>query len=454
MSAWKRVLFSAVIGMFATACAAADDTAVEVADLPSLMREAAGDGRTIRMKPGIHRLADFENEETIRRRRAEGDPVFLKFTGNRNRLMLQGVVIVIDTRLREQLRPPVHTNDIEIRGSGNRIEGLEVRCEGDGASPGGALVSVQGEDNLLEDCRFHVRGSRPYGYGDVFGKGMPFVIHHLKHSGVQVAGNGTRLRRVRLDMESFGHGIYIQNKASDIVVEDCVVEGRVRKTEDMLAETAGPAFDKGFRTVFRNHEGHETLLKGYMKSLSEDGFRTYDDNRDVVFRNCLARRMRGGFELRTKAGARLENCRAEECERGFWVGEAAVMTGCSADAMNGPALFVEGRGAKVELDLLPSSGDRVVHQIASIQGEDHQVLIRESPDGARGDLLPIRIGFGTPVAGEGMAPAVDRPARRVRVRNETRMPVRVTAEAVDTAIESRGEVTDDGRNTKVVKLVP
>ncbi|MCU0796757.1 MAG: right-handed parallel beta-helix repeat-containing protein, partial [Akkermansiaceae bacterium] len=363
-----------------------------------------------------------------------------------NELILEGVVIEWDTRFRQALRSPVHTNDIEIRGSGNRIRGLEIRCLGDGTSPGGALVSIQGKDNLLEDCRFHVRGSSPYGYGDVFGKGSPTIISHRKQNGVQVAGNGTVLRRCHLKMESFGHGIYIQKNAQDILIEDCLVEGEVRKTEEMLAETSGPAFDKGFRTTFRNHEGKETLLRGYMKSLAEDGFRTYDDNRNVVIRNCVARNMRGGFELRTKSGAVAENCRAEGCERGFWVGDHSVVKGCFADVIYGPALYVEGRGVRADIEVDLTESDRIVHQLASLHGEGHEVVIRGGEGEATRDL-PIRIGFSTPPAGENMAPAVERPARRMKLINETPMPVLVGAQSQGVVVKSRGPVVDRGKET-------
>ena len=37
-----------------------------------------------------------------------------------------------------------------------------------------------------------------------------------------------------------------------------------------------------------------------MKSLAEDGFRTYGQVKNLTFIHCTAKNMRGGFELRTR----------------------------------------------------------------------------------------------------------------------------------------------------------
>ncbi|MCU0796562.1 MAG: hypothetical protein MUF31_11565, partial [Akkermansiaceae bacterium] len=50
---------------------------VKVSDLASLIREAAGDGRTIRMTPGTYRLSDIENDQSIEARRKAKDFVLM-----------------------------------------------------------------------------------------------------------------------------------------------------------------------------------------------------------------------------------------------------------------------------------------------------------------------------------------------------------------------------------------
>ena len=59
----------------------------------------------------------------------------------------------------------------------------------------------------------------------------------------------------KLYMRSFGHGYYIQEDAANVHFEDCYVEGVMRPTDEMLAETSGPAFKVGFRTVVKNRQG-------------------------------------------------------------------------------------------------------------------------------------------------------------------------------------------------------
>jgi len=309
---------------------------------------------------------------------------------------------------------------------------------------------VAGRGNTLRDCTFRVRGSFPYGYGDLFGKGGPNVINPLKKSGVLVTGDGTTLVGCRLYMRAFGHGYFVQKDASDVRFEDCSVEGEMRPTEQMLAETSGPAFEKQFRTVGKNREGANRILPGYVKSLAEDGFRTYGRHRNLTFKNCTATNMRGGFELRTREGVRLENCTAVGNERGFWVSSGVKMIGCKGDARFGPLLFVEGEGANVDLELLPAESDRVVHALATVHGSGHRVSIKPS-GGERTRAIPIVLGYGTPGAGEGMAPIPEREAKGVTLVNGTLMPVVVGAKASDCELLTRGPVRENAGKGILVK---
>lgn len=433
-------------------CRGPEAEAVQVNDLAGLVAAAARDGQVVRMAPGTYRLSDLLPAEAIEAMRKAGNLVAMTFAGSGNRFELDGVVIEWETEIREKLKGPVHTNDIEVTGANNIISGLEIRCTGDGTSPGGALLSIRGPGNTLKGCRFLVRGSFPYGYGDVFGKGGGSVIPHRKHSGVHIIGSRTTLENCHLEMRSFGHGYYVQEEARDVVFESCGVVGVMRSTDEMLGETEGPAFQKDFRTVFRNREGRETLLPGYMKSLSEDGFRTYAQN-TVTLRNCTAKHMRGGFELRTKQGVRLENCTAVGCERGFWLSDGAVAENCRGDARFGPLLFLEGRGAKVELEVLPEIAERNVHALATIHGTDHRVTLRPAETAPPEAGVPVLIGYSAPPAGEGMAPFGEQVARNVELRNETAMPVVLGPKSEGCEVASRGEVLENhGKNPPVSRL--
>ena len=439
MSLSLPALLAGVLVLFSPLSARASEPAlprVVVRSLAELAEAAGQDRREIVLAPGEYEIAGLFTDADIAGRRRRGDFAYLRFAGSGNMFHFRGARIRLDTRLRQRFRPPVHSDEIVISGNDNTLHDLSIECHGEGTSPGGALLRIAGEGNRLYGASLLVKGSEPYGYGDLFGKGGPDVLWHHKHSGVCITGSRTELRDCRLVMRSFGHGYYIQGEASDILFERCRVEGEMRATSDMLAETSGRAFDVDFRTVGVNREGRHRVSPGYRKSLAEDGFRTYNQNRNVVFRDCMAVHMRAGFELRTRGGGRLENCAALGCERGFWVAGGMTLHQCRADARHGPALFVEGDGAVIDLEILPESSEFNVHALAAIHGSGHRIDLRPAGGRERARPLPILLGFAAPAAGEGMSPIKARPARRIWLNNRTRNPVVTGGQARDCEIRS------------------
>lgn len=424
-----------------------------ISSLEELETYSKKSGNIVRMTPGVYRLIDHIPLERIAERRAAKQFQFLDFTGSDNQFLLEGVTLEVDTRLREALRAPIHNPEFRISGNRNWVSGLTLTNIGDGTSPAGNVLTIAGDGVTLEKCTIHVRGSYPYGYGDFFGKGGKPLIGHRKHSGVQILGNKSRILGCALFLRSFGHGFYIQG-GSKHYFEDCVVEGEMRKTESMLAETSGPAFRLDFQAEMTNREGTRRILPGYMKSLAEDGYRTYAGIQEVHLVRCTARNMRGGFELRTKnGGVRLEDCTATGNERGFWLGGGALAERCKGDAEFGPLLFLDGDRISVDLEVMPTSSDRVVHALATIQGDGHDVSLRPWKKLERASPLPILVGFAQPAAGEGAAPYRVQRARGVKLRNETRMPVSVSDQAADCQIVSRGAVTENaGQRIRVESL--
>jgi len=423
---------------------------VSVASLEALAAYAAKNGNTVVMRPGIYRLSDYLTAERIAERRENEVFEFLEFSGSDNTFHLNGVTIEVDTALRTALRPPIHTSEFLVSGNHNSIIGLAITNTGDATSPGGALFEISGAQNALRDCTFWVQGSSPYGYGDLFGKGPRPVISHHKHSAVLIRGDSATLVGCRVHMRSYGHGYFVQD-GDNHVFEDCFVEGAMRATDDMLAETSGPAFDAAFRSVYKNRHGENRVTSGYMKSLAEDGFRTYSQARNLVFRNCTAKYMRAGFELRTQGGVQVENCEAIGNERGYWVSSDAKVINSRGDARYGPLLFVEGDNAAVELVLAPTVSDMTVHGLATIHGSRHHVTLRSEHDEHRPRPLPILVGYSQPPAGEGMSPYGEGPARRVTLRNETTMPVKIGEAAEENRIITNGPVLHDaGKQNEVV----
>lgn len=416
---------------------------VEINSLAELAKAAGQNGQTVKMKPGVYRLNEYIPLNSIADRRKRKEWQFIRFSGSNNVFDLSGVTIELDTALRAALRSPIHTDEFQISGADVTLKGLTVTSKGDGKAFGGAVLGVVGKGTTLRDCTIHVQGSAPYGYGDLFGKGG------FKHSGVHITGDQTRIIGCKVFNKSFGHGFYLQEDANDVHFENCYVEGVMRSTDEVLAEKTGMAADHKFQTVMKNREGDLRILPGYMKALSEDAFRTYGQHQNLTLKNCTAKNMRGGFELRTKTAPVIENCTATGCERAFWVSTGARVIRCKGDARHGPLLFVEGDNAEVDVELLPDEAKGVkVHAIATIYGSGNRVTIK----GKRAHALHIMIGFTPPGMGAGSAPFGEKDARNNILRNETTMPVEIGAKAKGGEVISKGPVRNGGKDVRVQAL--
>ncbi|GEP43161.1 hypothetical protein [Brevifollis gellanilyticus] len=425
-----------ILWMAALAVATAADSPPVLSSLAELAQAATRSGQKLKMKPGKYRLTDFIPLASIPERRKQKQWQFITFSGNDNTFDLQGVTLELDTALRQKLGSPIHTDEFLISGKGNTLQGLTITSLGKGIAFGGAVLGVTGQGNTLKDCVIHVEGSSPYGYGDLFGKGGH------KHSGVHITGSRSRFIDCKVFQKAFGHAFYLQENCDDVVFENCHAEGVMRRTDEMLAEISGLAFDRRFMGEVQNRSGTTRIQPGYMKALSEDGFRTYHTHRGLVLKNCTSKNMRGGFELRTKTAPKLENCTAIGCERGFWVSTGAVLTGCKGDTQFGPLLYVEGDKAKVEVQLLPTEADKVnVHAVAALYGIDNEVTI--TAKSVRVQLSPILIGYTPPAMGENATAHGERLARGLILRNQTTMPVVIGTKAEKCQISTLGAVQEN-----------
>jgi hypothetical protein len=388
---------------------------VQVFSLAELVRVATQDGQEVRLNPGVYRMADYLTEDVLVQIRAgvAGKPgrppvPMMVFRGSNNRFDLRGVTLEIDTSLFRKL-PAGYTRCLIIAGTNNRFDGLTIRNTGPNQGSGGNTISVAGDGNTLENFTLHVQGSFPYGYGDLLGKGGPNLVPLQKQSGIQVLGSATTLRRCQVFSRAFGHCFYIQ-AGHNILIEDCYAEGAVRSTTEMLTDTAGPAFEQGFRSVYRNRDGRFTIAPGYIKSLSEDGFRTYGDAGSVTLTNCTAVNTRAGFEIGAKDDAKtktiVENCVARGCERAFLIGSHTIVRRSRGDIVHGPLLYLRGgRESAVELELIGDPPRGLVHAIATIAGENHRVRLTAHTGFERMPALPILVGYGMPAHAE-MASAI------------------------------------------------
>ena len=129
------------------------------------------------------------------------------------------------------------------------------------------------------------------------------------------------------------------------------------------------------------------------------------------------------------------------------------MSKCRADGRYGPVLFVEGEGARVELDVLPEVSDREVHGLAMIGGEGHEIQLKRKGPGWRSAETPVWIGFSAPAAGEGMSGFGETESSGLKIRNETNVPVVIGRSVSDALLLSAGRVIKNrGKKVKMIQL--
>lgn len=450
----RPLLLTLLLG-FTALFASADP--VRVASLADLARVATADNQTVRMEPGVYSMSEYLTDSVLASIRAGIDrskggrppvPMFV-FKGDNNHFDLTGVVVEIDTALYRKL-PGGYVRCLIVRGAGNTLSGLTIRNTGDNQGSGGNILSLEGERTTLEDVTLHVHGSTPYGYGDLLGKGGPNLVGIKKQSGVQILGNGSIVRRSRVFSRAFGHCFYIQ-QGGEILVEDCYAEGVMRSTDDMLRDTSGAAFDLGFPSVYENRDGRYFIVPGYMKSLVEDGFRTYGNTGRVTLRNCTAINTRAGFEIGARDDAPkktlLDNCVARGCERAYLIGSQTIVRRSRGDIAHGPLLYLRGgRDSDVELELVGDGPRSLVHAVATIAGENHRVRLSAQLGERAIPALPIMLGFGMPDHAEMASPIRPAPTRNVTLVNEIAAAPVITSDTLEsTKIETKGRELSDAR---------
>lgn len=426
-----------------------------ISSLADLAKAASGENAVIRMKPGVYPMAEYLTETVLADIRKNLDPgaarppvPMLILRGNNNRIDLNGVTIEIDTALYKKLPQGGYTRCIIVSGKGNHIDGLTLRNTGENHGSGGNMLSLEGDGNTVENTTLHVHGSFPWGYGDLLGKGGPNLVVLEKQSGIQVLGSRSVLKRCKVFSRAFGHCFYIQD-GNDILLEDCYAEGSVRATTDMLADRSGPAFEQGFRSVYRNRDGRFAISPGYVKSLSEDGYRTYGGAGSVTLRNCTAVHTRAGFEIGARDDAKtktiVENCIARGCERAFLIGSHTLVRRCRGDIAHGPLLYLRG-GLKsdVELELIGDPPESLVQAIATIAGDQHRVRLSAQASFATFPSLPIFVGFGMPPHAEMASPIDPAPARNIDFKSTISFGDIITGgQMEDCIIEASGRVLSD-----------
>jgi parallel beta-helix repeat protein len=445
---------------------------VEVSSIAELREAMTKSHQKVVMKPGVYELSD------------QMDPsAGFRMSGSHNEFDLTGVTI----------RTPISVlRSMSLRGRGDRvnylIEGDHVILRGgtfentypDGRtevtdfgsynqdpenSPARAMteMKVTGDDVSLINCRMIVRGSYPYGYGNMYGIGGGAVMGLRKHSGILMTGDRITIDGCKVKMEAFGHAIFVQG-GDQITVRNTEVVGEVRRSNELYEEKKeGDLPVKfGYKIQWPDEMKGIAIPRDHMLNLVEDGIRAYPKTGHMTVENCTVSKCRGGIKLYMARSATVTNCEVIDCVvQGYSVPSKGTITNSKGNAAYGPLLYIHSDSTssqKIDLEVLPSPHGLGDHPLAAIKGSRHRIRFTS---GGEGKELPRPIIVGYPMRFDflsvdypgfpkGMernfakyAPKSDR-ASGIKLENATEHPVVLGKFSEENEITSRGKVRDLG----------
>ncbi|MFR9620432.1 MAG: hypothetical protein SNH63_04320 [Rikenellaceae bacterium] len=471
------ILLAAAIG-FATVCSKVHGSStIEVSSLEELIPYLSQDSVSVTMTPGTYRISvddvkvgRYPKQTYVRENQITH--ALLLVEGSGSCYDLEGVVVEVESGVASAFegREFFEVAELHIIGNSNVVKGLtlvDVGSVDDSPRYGWCNVTLDGMDNRIEGVEIRSRGSKPYGYGEVFGKGAQRTIAHRKHSACLIRGTRNHVKDCRIIHRAYGHYLFMQG-AMDPLIEGCYIEGEMVSTDDILAEKgSGSAADKiDFKTVF----GY-TLPEGYTLSTGEDGIRTYAEGTtyingqmvtqptggNIVIRDCVVKHARSGISLTLGSGTRyVENCTLIGCQDGFSINNNGKIVNCRADAEFGPALrFVSNRDRDAEIDItiIPYEGENKYvgngsRHLAHIFGSGHNVILRRGEGLEVKDDMYISLGGDSYTIGN-LAKEENYISNNVTLVNETGYPVVIDDNANNVKLTTNGKVSDYGQGSVI-----
>ncbi|MFB9057341.1 hypothetical protein ACFFU9_11385 [Mariniflexile ostreae] len=410
----------------------------------------------VKMKPGEYTFNSIKiGQHSVFKRdknsKISGDfhiGSLIHFSGHNSRYFLSGVSINIDSKLHENFGES-EFSEVLVSGSNNYIKGLKAKDVGAHVPANRVqMLRIMGDNNTIENADLFVQGSTPYGYGHLLGKGKNALVPLHKHSVLLVEGTNTKLLGCKVVTHAYGHGIFMQG-AVNTLLKDCYVEGKMRTTNAMLAETSGLAFDTGFKSDYPPGK----IMPNEIKSLSEDGIRTYPTGglngrrtQGVTVINCTVKNMRSGFDLSANlpptkvVGSTALGCQ----EKGFSIGTDGVIENSKGDALYGPLITFVGKNitnCTVDLELIGAVSNYKVSRMAEINGAGHHITLRNYQGKKRSVEAPIVFGesfwddvhrYRNPEAPHGTYAG----AENIKLFNYTGMPVKLNDLSVNCLINN------------------
>ena len=445
---------------------------VEVSSIAELREAMTKSHQKVVMKPGVYEVSD------------QMDPsAGFRMSGSHNEFDLTGVTI----------RTPISVLRLmSLRGRGDRvnylIEGDHVILRGgtfentyaDGRTevtdfgsynqdpengPARAMteMKVTGDDVSLINCRMIVRGSYPYGYGNMYGIGGGAVVGLRKHSGILMTGDRITIDGCKVKMEAFGHAIFVQG-GDQITVRNTEVVGEVRRSNELYEEkNEGDLPVKfGYKIQWPDEMKGIAIPRDHMLNLVEDGIRAYPKTGHMTVENCTVSKCRGGIKLYMARSATVTNCEVIDCVvQGYSLPSKGTITNSKGNAAYGPLLYIHSDSTssqKIDLEVLPSPHGLGDHPLAAIKGSRHRIRFTSGGEGKEFPRpiivgYPMRFDFLSvdyPGVPKGMernfakyAPKSDR-ASGIKLENATEHPVVLGKFSEENEITSRGKVRDLG----------
>ncbi|MFI3293429.1 MAG: hypothetical protein SNI70_07920 [Rikenellaceae bacterium] len=459
----------------------AGQKSVNISTIEELIDYAQRDNVNITMKSGEYHIDDPKMSKVleINSYKATGSSgeaqeptkrkvsTMLHFSGNNSIYNLDGVVVKLGGEPRAKTTTSTGF-DLFVSGNNNVINGLAIEDKSTVATTGtdAVMAHVMGDNNTLNGVRLYVEGSDPYGYGHLLGKGYPSGFAPLhKRSSMLISGRNTKLLNCTVITRAYGHGIFMQG-AVNTYLENCYVEGKMRTTDEMLAETSGVAYDSGFKSIYPPG----VFEPNRMMALSEDGIRTYPyggfvgrSTEGVTVVNCTVKNMRSGIDLGVHIPPTIvTGCTMIECqEKGYAIGSQAVITNSRGDAKYGPLLTFQRNNVEncyVELELIPAESSYKVTRLAEINGKGHIIKLKNAYSKGRKSLLPIVFGesFWSDVHTFRFPdndPAEFSGAYNMTLVNETGMPIVFKTLSGENRVQTNGVVAEDLGKDNIVEYI-
>lgn len=438
-------------------------TTVHVSSLNQLREAVKESDRQIILEPGEYVVSDREG---------------FRFSGSNNEVILEGTSIRVPLEIvsgRDLIR--LTGNDITLRGGfiedvypDGSTEVTDFGAYNRGQKFGKMNeIEVPGDDNRIIGLRMIIRGSYPYGYGNMYGIGRGNVVGLRKHCGIQITGDRAIIDGCNIRMEAFGHVIFVQG-GDRTTVRNTVVEGTVRPSNDCYEEKHPEDLARRFNYQLQWPEDVRGLPipRDHMINCTEDGIRAYKGAGDMIVENCVVKKTRGGIKLYMARSARVSGCQVLDCViQGYSLPSHGVIERSSGNAAYGPLLYVHFDGHSnqtIDLEVLPAPHSLGDHPLAAIKGRNHSIRFTRGDRPGKEVPRPIIIGYpmrfdflcvNYPDVPEGHGEHFARHSPKtyratgITLVNETEHPVVLGKLARDNTVTSRGPVRDPGKGNEV-----